>query len=102
MSVPPPPASWTWDALFDGITVAVTTLLASDEGFSIEVETRPDVSGGPFDLSIEAPLVAWWARDDVGNHYLGGSESWGSRDDHGSGHDHVRVGAWTRGRRDWT
>ena len=71
--------------LFDGITVAVTSLLASEEGFSLEVETRPDVSGGPFHLSLDSPQVAWWARDDIGNHYLGDAGSWGSSDDHGSG-----------------
>jgi hypothetical protein len=71
--------------LFDGITVAVTALLASEEGFSLEVETRPDVSGGPFDLTLEAPQLAWWARDDLGNHYLGESGSWSGSGDHGSG-----------------
>jgi len=78
--------------LFDGITVAITTLSASGEGFWIEVETRPDVSGGPFDLSLESPQVAWWARDDAGNHYLGDSGSWGSSDDQGSGTIEFQAG----------
>jgi hypothetical protein len=71
--------------LFDGITVAVSTLLASEGGFSLEVETRPDVSGGMFNLSLESPQVAWWVRDDAGNHYLGESGSWSGSGDHGSG-----------------
>jgi hypothetical protein len=71
--------------LFDGMTVAVQSLRASEEGFSFEIETRPDASGGVFDLDLETPRVAWWARDDLGNHYLGGTGSWSGSGHHGSG-----------------
>jgi hypothetical protein len=71
--------------LFDGITVAVSTLTASGEGFSLEVETRPDVSGMAFEAELESAEIAWWARDDAGNHYLGDAGNWGGSGDHGSG-----------------
>ena len=70
--------------LFDGISVAVNTLVASEEDLTFEVETRPDVAG-MFDLTLESPQVAWWARDDAGNHYLGDAGSWQSDGRRGSG-----------------
>jgi hypothetical protein len=71
--------------LFDRMTVAVNTLAASENDFTLEVETQPDVSGGPFDLTLESQQVAWWARDDLGHHYLGEVGSWGSSGSHGAG-----------------
>jgi hypothetical protein len=32
-------------------------------------------------MSVKDPRVAWWAEDNLGNHYLGGSGGWGGGPD---------------------
>jgi len=68
--------------LFDGISVAVLTLESNEDGFELEVETKPglDPGHGP-GPGFGRRRVAWWASDDRGNHYLGtggGRWSWGN------------------------
>jgi len=53
----------------DGVQFAANSITSGPAGFEVEFEVAPNVLGvGALD---ELP-VAWWARDDRGNHYLGG------------------------------
>ena len=65
---------------FEGITVAAAGLEADDDGFSIEVEVSPRLASlGPMDEpALGQPSIAWWARDDRGNAYLGEIHGWSS------------------------
>jgi hypothetical protein len=67
----------------DGIVIAVETLLSASAGFEVHVATSPGTLFGPVphDMSVKDPRVAWWARDEIGNHYLGGSGGWGGGPD---------------------
>jgi hypothetical protein len=56
---------------FDGITVTVDELTADEHGWQIEVDVTPGIIHGPFAASLEDRRVAWWAVDDLGQHYLG-------------------------------
>jgi hypothetical protein len=62
----------------DGIVVAVETLLSTGTGFEVHVATSPGTLFGPvpYDMSVKDPRVTWWAKDEIGNHYLGGSGGW--------------------------
>jgi hypothetical protein len=58
---------------FDGFVVRIDGLVAKSKGFDIRIETSP---GTPFNLmgasdAALPPMVVWWARDDLGNHYSG-------------------------------
>jgi hypothetical protein len=71
---------------FDGVTAAVLSLDSNEDGFEVRVELAPDVHmGGPFRSGIDGPLLAWWAADDCGNHYLGATGAWSGGGDRGSG-----------------
>jgi hypothetical protein len=67
----------------DGIIVAVDTLLSAGTGFGVHAATSPGTLFGPvpYDMSVKDPRVAWWAEDNLGNHYLGGSGGWGGGPD---------------------
>ncbi len=55
-----------------GVRVSVATLTSLGDGFQIDVEVEPgwaDPRSHPQGLGQEQ--LAWWARDDRGNHYLG-------------------------------
>jgi hypothetical protein len=71
--------------VFDGITVGVLNLRASSAGFELHVEVSPDIAGWAFDVGIDDPELAWWGRDDLGNHYVGGMGEWSGREDYGEG-----------------
>jgi hypothetical protein len=72
--------------VFDGFSVAVSSVESRPDGFHIEVEVAPGTEGGgPFDWGVRPPQLAWWAADDRGNHYLGHSGSWSGGEDQGSG-----------------
>ena len=74
---------------FDGITVAVLAVQSEDEGFSADVELVPGVPHWRWDLApVDQPLLAWWAADDRGHHYLGQSGSWHSSEEHSGGQVH--------------
>jgi hypothetical protein len=71
---------------FDGTYVAVTTLESSREGFTAEVELTGALGGGgPFETDVGGTQIAWWAADDLGNHYLGEMAGWSSSGDHADG-----------------
>jgi len=71
---------------FDGVSVAVMSLEATEEGFELEVEETPGLGGGmPFDSGLQQRTLAWWAADDRGNHYLGHLGSWSGGDGHAAG-----------------
>jgi hypothetical protein len=71
---------------FDGITVAVLAVRSEDEGFSADVELVPGLPHWRWFLaSVDQPLLAWWAADDRGHHYLGQSSSWHSSAEHSGG-----------------
>jgi hypothetical protein len=71
---------------FDGISVALTTLESSADGWIVTVDVAPDVGlNHAWHQSARLRALTWWARDDVGNHYLGASGSWSGGGDFGSG-----------------
>ncbi|MGH2873816.1 MAG: hypothetical protein ACRDL5_15315 [Solirubrobacteraceae bacterium] len=61
----------------DGVQFAAHSITSDLAGFEVEFEVAPNVLGtGALD---ELP-VAWWGRDDRGNHYLGAPNDWGVSD----------------------
>ncbi len=62
----------------DGVQFAANSITSDPAGFEVEFEVAPNVLGvGALD---ELP-VAWWARDDRDNHYLGAPTGWYASDD---------------------
>jgi hypothetical protein len=71
---------------FDGITVAVLAVRSADEGFSADVEVVPALMHWHWSgEGVDTPLVAWWAADDRGQHYLGQQGDWHSGPDRSGG-----------------
>jgi len=71
---------------FDGFSVAVVALTSERDAFQAEVEVAPGVSHRmPFEWNLQTRQLAWWARDDRGNHYLGHTSNWDSSGDFGHG-----------------
>lgn len=71
---------------FDGITAAVLAVRSEDEGFAADVEMVPGLPHWRWlHASVDQPLLAWWAADDRGHHYLGRHGSWQSSPDHSGG-----------------
>ncbi len=76
---------------FGGFAVAVLAVRSTDERFSAEVEVVPawphwhGPQGG-----VDQPMLTWWARDDLGHHYLGQQDSWHSGQDRSGG----EIGFW--------
>ena len=71
---------------FDGFSVAVLALESDDSGFKADVEVAPGVSHPmPSDWSVRPRELAWWAKDDRDNHYLGRRGSWSYAEDYGNG-----------------
>jgi hypothetical protein len=71
---------------FDGLAVAVESLESNRESFEAAVEVAP--GGGMsahFDQSVDSSALAWWARDDCGNTYLGHIGSWSRGGDSSEG-----------------
>jgi len=68
--------------MFDGMQAAVHTVVSDATGFDVRAEVSPGVfAGGGFGTLP----VAWWARDDRGNHYLGAPNGWGGDPNHSEG-----------------
>jgi len=62
----------------EGVQFAANSITSDLAGFEVEFDVGPNVLGvGALD---ELP-VAWWARDDLENHYLGIPTVWGGSDD---------------------
>jgi hypothetical protein len=71
---------------FDGFSVAVLDVESDVKGFKVDVEVAPGVGHRmPFDWSVQPRQLAWWAKDDRGNHYLGRRGNWTYADGNGSG-----------------
>jgi hypothetical protein len=71
---------------FDGVSVAVTSIESTPDGFSVDVEIAPGLLGrGPFDGDVGGPSLVWWAADDRGNHFLGHMGGWSGSDTHTEG-----------------
>lgn len=76
---------------FDGVAVAVLAVRSGDERFSAEVEVVPALHHWHgFQGGVDGPMLAWWARDDLGHHYLGQQDSWHSGLDRSGG----EIGFW--------
>ena len=57
---------------FDGHFVAVYCVESGADGFTVEAAVSPaDVEHHPGNVDLEDRSLIWWARDDLGNHYLG-------------------------------
>lgn len=69
-----------------GSVVALDALLARDGVMQAHVRVGPGAvfAHGPWSRVATTPL-AWWAADDLGNHYLGGTGSWSGGADGQSG-----------------
>ena len=67
---------------FDGIQLAAHSITSDPQGFEIEFEVAPNVLN---DRSLGELPVAFWARDDRGNHYLGSPNGWGGDDNRAEG-----------------
>jgi hypothetical protein len=62
----------------DGVQFAANSITSDLAGFEVDFEVAPNLRGtGALD---ELP-VAWWARDDHGNHYLGAPNDWSGSND---------------------
>jgi hypothetical protein len=67
---------------FDGITAAVLAVESTEDEFSAEVQIVPSMphwhafGGG----RIGGPMLAWWAADDRGHHYIGQQGGWHSNE----------------------
>jgi hypothetical protein len=71
---------------FDGITAAVLAVDSNVDQFSADVELVPSVPHWhAFRSRVDEPILAWWAADDRGHHYLGRPGAWHSSDDRSGG-----------------
>jgi hypothetical protein len=61
---------------FDGFSLTLSELDADDSGFGLEFDISPGIMHGPFN-SLDDRRIAWWAVDDLGQHYLGETGSSG-------------------------
>jgi hypothetical protein len=62
----------------DGVQFAANSITSDLAGFEVEFEVAPNVLGAG---ALDELPVAWWARDDRENHYLGAPSDWGGSDD---------------------
>jgi hypothetical protein len=61
----------------DGLTLAVLAVRSTDGRFYADVETVPGVPHSHWPSGVaDRPLLAWWAADDRGHHYLGQQGGW--------------------------
>ena len=69
-----------------GFTLAVLALRSTDEQFSADVESVPGLPHWHWGSgAVDGPLLAWWAADDRGHHYLGQQGQWQSSEDRSGG-----------------
>jgi hypothetical protein len=70
----------------DGFTLAVLALRSADERFYADVETVPGLGHSHWPSGVvDRPLLAWWAADDCGHHYLGAQGEWQYSEDRSGG-----------------
>jgi hypothetical protein len=79
---------------FDGTVVVIYDLQAHPDGFELQAIVAGDgaVMSHPFYDGLKAIPIAWWARDDRGNSYLGRWGSHGGGDNSISGELHFQPG----------
>lgn len=71
---------------FDGFSVAVLDLESDENRFRADVEVAPAAAHHmPYDWGMGPQPLAWWARDDRGNHYLGQPGQWSYNEHYGHG-----------------
>jgi hypothetical protein len=71
---------------FDGFSVAILDLESDENKFRVDAEVAPAVAHRmPFDWGMGPRQLAWWAKDDRGNHYLGQPSHWSFNEDYGHG-----------------
>jgi hypothetical protein len=66
----------------DGVQSAANSITSDLAGFEVEFEVAPNVLGVS---ALDELPVAWWARDDRENHYLGAPTIWGGSDNSAKG-----------------
>jgi hypothetical protein len=72
--------------VFDGFSVGVLELQSDEYRFRADVEVAPGAAHRmPFDWGMRPRQLAWWAKDDRGNHYLGRRGNWNFSGDRGTG-----------------
>lgn len=62
---------------FDGVQFAAHSVSSDAHGFEVEFEVAPSVL---HTTALGELPVAWWARDDRGNRYLGSPNGWSGSD----------------------
>ncbi|WP_028065345.1 hypothetical protein [Solirubrobacter soli] len=67
--------------LFDGTSVAATSLKSDEHGWELSVEVAPDHSVSPFRMGLDDSAgLTWWARDERGHQFLGAVAGWNGGD----------------------
>lgn len=72
----------------DGVTLALLAVRSTDEWFCADVETVPGLPHWHWPHAsgvVDTPLLAWWAADDRGHHYLGRQGEWHASEDRSGG-----------------
>jgi hypothetical protein len=71
---------------FDGITLAILAVRSAEESFTADVEVVPGLTHWHrTGDAVDTPMVAWWAEDDRGHHYVGQQGEWHSSPDRSGG-----------------
>ncbi len=69
-----------------GFTLALLAVHSTDGQFSADVESVPGLPHWHWGSgAVDGPLLAWWAADDRGHHYLGQQGQWHSSEDRSGG-----------------
>jgi hypothetical protein len=66
----------------DGVQFAANSITSDRDGFDVEFDVAPNLGGA---CALDELPVAWWARDDRENHYLGIPTGGGVRGDSAQG-----------------
>jgi hypothetical protein len=62
----------------DGVQFAANSITSDLAGFQVDFEVAPNLQGSG---ALDELPVAFWARDDHGNHYLGAANDWSGSND---------------------
>jgi hypothetical protein len=71
----------------NGTVMSFEALVSSRETFEVHLTMSPNrfAVWGPGAVSVGIAPIAWWAMDDLQNHYLGAVANWGGSGDVGEG-----------------
>ncbi len=64
--------------LVEGTAAVLLALSSSADGFTVDTIETGGLAADPDGEQVASPVFAWWARDDLGQWYLGDWSSWGS------------------------